>query len=118
MEPVMATIVTTAITALISAIVGAIVGAVVAKIKTVTHDAQQAAENASRERAELKELMRQSIVMTCRLAIYDDHFTVDEKLDAYTIYRDNGGNHQTKKYMDELVGCDVDEYIERHRKKD
>ena len=116
MEPITATIITTAITALISAIVGAIVGAVVAKIKTVTHDAQQAADDAKRERAELKEMMRQSIAMTCRLAIYDEHFSVDEKLDAYEIYRAQGGNHTTKKYMDKLVGCDVDEYLERHRK--
>ena len=56
--------------------------------------------------------------MTCRLAIYDEHFSVDEKLDAYTIYRNNGGNHQTKTYMDDLVGSDVDDYIEKHRKKD
>lgn len=118
MEPITATIITTALTALVSAIVGAVVGAVVAKIKTVTHDAQQAAEDAKKERAELKEIMTQNIVMTCRMAIYDEHFSVDEKLDAYTIYRDNGGNHATKKYMDDLVGCDVDEYIERHRKKD
>ena len=118
MEPITATIITTAITALVSAVVGAIVGAVVAKIKTVTHDAQQAADDAKRERAELKEIMTQNIVMTCRMAIYDDHFSVDEKVEAYAIYRDLGGNHQTKKYMDELVGCDIDEYIERHRKKD
>ena len=118
MEPITATIITTAITALVSSIVGAIVGAVVAKVKTVTHDAQQAAENASRERAELKELMRQSIVMTCRMAIYDEHFTIDEKLEAYEIYKAQGENHLTKTYMDKLVGCDVDEYLERHRKKD
>lgn len=106
-------IIATVITALISSSVGAIVGALVSKIKT----AAQAVDDAKRERAELKEIMEQNIVMTCRLAIYDEHFTVDEKLDAYEIYRDYGGNHQTKKYMDNLVGCDVDEYLEKHQKR-
>lgn len=105
---------TTIITALISSLVGALVGALVSKLKT----AAQAVDDAKRERAELKDIMQQNIVMTCRMAIYDEHFTVDEKLDAYEIYRDYGGNHQTKKYMDDLVGSDVDDYIEKHRKKD
>ena len=61
-------------------------------------------------------IMEQNIVMPCRMAIYDEHFTVDEKLDAYQIYRDYGGNHTTKQFMDTLVGCDVDEYLERHGK--
>lgn len=107
MEPLVAT----AVTALISSVVGAIVGAVVSKLKL----ARKAAEDAKRESVELKELMVQNILMTCRMAIYDEHFTVDEKLDAYTVYRDNGGNHQTKKYMDELVGSDVDDYLEKHK---
>lgn len=97
----------TALTALISSVVAAIVGALVSKLKTTT---KEAAEN--------REIQRQTLMMICRMAIYDEHFSVDEKLDAYEIYRDAGGNHQTKKYMDELVGSDVDDYIERHRKKD
>lgn len=108
MEP----IITTIITALISSLVGALVGALVSKLKT----AAAAVDDAKRERAELKEIMEQNIIMTCRMAIYDNHFTVDEKLDAYEIYRSYGGNHQTKKYMDNLVGCDVDEYLEKHPK--
>ena len=103
---------TTIITALISSLVGALVGALVSKLKT----AKNAVSDAKNERAELKSIMEQNIVMTCRMAIYDEHFTVDEKLDAYKIYRDYGGNHTTKKFMDELVGCDVDEYLERHGK--
>lgn len=103
MEP----FITTIITALISSVVGAVVGALVSKLKTATHEA-----------AENREIQRQTLMMICRIAIYDEHFTVDEKLDAYEIYRDAGGNHQTKKYMDELVGSDVDDYIEKHRKKD
>ena len=105
---------TTIITALISSSVGAIVGALVSKLKT----AKKAVDDAKSERAELKHIMEQNIIMTCRMAIYDNHFSVDEKLDAYEIYRSHGGNHQTKQFMDAQVGCDVDEYIERHRKKD
>ena len=108
----MEAIVSTAITALISSLIGALVGALVSKLKT----AKSAVSDAKNERAELKAIMEQNIVMTCRMTIYDEHFSVDEKLDAYVIYRNYGGNHQTKKYMDELVGCDVDEYLERHRK--
>lgn len=98
---------TTALTALISSLVGALVGALVSKVKTTTKDAQ-----------DMREMQRLNLMMTCRMAVYDAHFSVDEKLEAYQIYRDYGGNHQTKTYMDELVGCDVDEYIERHRRRD
>lgn len=104
----------TIITALISSSVGAIVGALVSKLKTM----RSASEDAKREHAELMEIMEQNIVMTCRMAIYDNHFSVDEKLDAYEVYRAYGGNHQTKQFMDKQVGCDVDDYIEKHRKKD
>ena len=108
MEPLVATV----ITALISSVVGAIVGAVVSKLKL----ARKAAEDAKRESVELKELMVQNILMTCRMAIYDEHFTVDEKIEAYIVYRDTcHANHQTKKHMDGLVGCDIDEYIEKHK---
>ena len=31
-------------------------------------------------------------LMVCRMAIYDEHFTVDEKVDAYRIYKGKGGN--------------------------
>ena len=107
----MEVLITTAITALISSLIGALVGALVSKLKT----AKNAVNDAKHERAELKSIMEKNIVMTCRMAIYDEHFSVDEKLDAYTIYREYGGNHNTKTYMDSLVGCDVDEYLERHR---
>lgn len=55
-------------------------------------------------------------MMTYRMAVYDEHFTVDEKLQAYRLYRDAGGNHQTKAYMDSLLGQDVDVYLEKHDK--
>lgn len=64
--------------------------------------------------AEVRDLLKQNTIMTCRMAIYDDHFSIDEKLSAYITYRAQGQNHHTKKYMDQQVGCDVDEYIERH----
>ena len=99
------------VTALISSVIGAVVGALVSKIKTV----RKASDDARKSNDELKEIMQQNILMTCRMAIYDEHFSVDEKLDAYMIYRSNGGNHQTKKYMDDLVGSDVDEYLDKHR---
>lgn len=98
--------VTTIITALISSSVGALVGTLVSKLKTATKEA-----------AEDREIQRLTLLLTCRMAIYDEHFTTDEKIDAYIVYRDKcHGNHQTKKFMDELVGCDIDEYIERHKK--
>jgi len=101
------------ISALFSAVIGAVVGAVVVKLKTVRSDA----ERERRDAIELKEMIRQNMLMTCRLTIYDDHFSVDEKLEAYVLYRDTcHGNHQTKKYMDDLVGCDVDEYLEKHKR--
>lgn len=97
----------TAFTALISSVVGALVGALVSKLKTTTNDAR-----------EMREMQIMNLKMTCRMAIYDEHFTTDEKIDVYIVYRDKcHGNHQTKKYMDELVGCDIDEYIEKHHIK-
>lgn len=104
------TLIMTAVTALISSAVGAFVGSIITKVKTVREQGRQAQLDA----AELKELLRQNILWTCRMAIYDDHFSIDEKLEAYKVYRDQGGNHKTKTYMDDQVGMDVDEYLEKH----
>lgn len=102
MEPIIATV----ITALISSSVGALVAALVSRLKMATKEA-----------AEDREIQRLTLMLTCRMSIYDEHCSVDEKLDVYKIYRDKcHGNHQTKKYMDNLVGCDVDEYLEKHPK--
>lgn len=106
MEPIAMSV----ITALVSSVIAAIVSAVVMKIKMV----KKATDDAKKDRNELKELILQNTKMTCRVAIYDEHFSIDEKLSAYEIYRSHGWNHQTKTYMDELVGGDVDEYLERH----
>ena len=100
----------TALTAFISSSVGAIVGALVSKIKTV----RRQGEEQKREAEDLKLMITQNTVMTCRMAVYDEHFSIDEKLEAYKIYRSRGGNHKTKTYMDDLVGGDVDEYLEKH----
>ena len=106
MEPIAMSVVT----ALISSVIAAIVSAVVMKIKMI----RKTTEDARKSSDELRELILQNTKMTCRLAIYDEHFSIDEKLSAYEIYRSHGWNHQTKTYMDELVGGDVDEYLERH----
>lgn len=63
---------------------------------------------------EVRELLKQNTIMTCRMAIYNEHFSIDEKISAYITYRNQGQNHHTKTYMDKLVDCDIDEYIERH----
>ena len=89
---------TTALTALVSSLVGSLVGALVSKVKTVRIQA----EEADAEAEELKAMIAQNTVLTCRMAIYDEHFSIDEKIEAYKIYRD------------ELVGGDVDEYLEKH----
>ena len=107
MEPIAMSV----ITALVSSVIAAIVSAVVMKIKMV----KKATDDAKRDRNELKELILQNTKMTCRVAIYDEHFSIDEKLEAYVVYRDKcHANHQTKRYMDNLVGGDVDEYLTRH----
>lgn len=69
---------------------------------------------ANAERREDKAAQEFVLLTVCRLAIYDDHFSIDEKVDAYRTYRAHGGNHQTKKYMDGLLGEDADAYLARH----
>ena len=64
--------------------------------------------------SEVRDLLKQNTIMTCRMAIYNDHFSIDEKISAYITYRAQGQNHHTKRYMDKQVGGDIDEYIERH----
>lgn len=102
---------TVLITSLISSIVGAAVGAAVSKIKTLKAHNDEGRQN----EAEMRETLNQNTLMTCRLVIYSDKFDIDEKIEAYIIYRAKGGNHRTKAYMDEQVGCDIDDYIARHK---
>ena len=56
-------------------------------------------------------------LMVCRLVIYSDKFSLDEKIDAYEVYRGRNGNHRTKRYMDEKLGMDADEYLAQHGKR-
>ena len=101
---------TTAISSMISALIGAIIGALVAKIRVV----KKASNDAKESSRKMMEMQEQQLMMVCRLTIYDTHFSVDEKLEAYKIYSEHGWNHQTKTYMDSQVGMDVDEYLVRH----
>lgn len=66
---------------------------------------------ARRDRRTLDELT----LMVCRLVIYNDKFSIDEKVDAYRTYREHGGNSKTKHYMDRQLGEDADGYLERHK---
>lgn len=56
-------------------------------------------------------------LMVCRLVIYSDKFSLDEKVDAYEVYRGHHGNSRTKNYMDELLGMDADAYLSAHGKE-
>lgn len=67
-----------------------------------------------KDAADGKEMQEFTLLTVCRLAIYDEHFSVDEKVDAYRTYRKHGGNHQTKRYMTELLGEDADAYLDSH----
>lgn len=61
-----------------------------------------------------KEMQKFILLTVCRLAIYDDHFSVDEKVETYRTYRKHGGNHDAKKYMTNLLGEDADAYLASH----
>ena len=61
-----------------------------------------------------KEMQKLILLTVCRLAIYDEHFSVDEKVATYRVYRKHGGNHDAKKYMTALLGEDADAYIATH----
>lgn len=118
----METIITATATALISAVIAAIVGAVVSRIKTsrkVAENARAAVEEERRKMQEaideMRKMQRDNTRMVCRLVIYSDKFSLDEKIEAYITYRDTcHANHHTKTYMDEQVGGDIDEYIKKH----
>lgn len=101
----------------LSAVCGYLVGAL--KKMKAAKDAAEDREKVEKESlkkqiAELQEDMDVLTIMSCRTAIYDEHFSVDEKVDAYRVYRSKGGNHQTKKYMSDLLGEDADAYLARH----
>lgn len=95
---------------LVPTVLSAIVGYLAGKLKSARSDREEREKQADGMRDTLDALT----IMVCRLSIYDEHFTVDEKVDAYKLYRSKGGNHQTKKHMDELLGEDADAWLARH----
>ena len=106
---------------LVPTVLGGLLGYVIGLYKKVkaAKDAAEDREKVEKESlkkqiAELQEDMDVLTIMSCRTAIYDEHFSVDEKVDAYRVYRSKGGNHQTKKYMSDLLGEDADAYLARH----
>lgn len=103
----------------LSGLLGYAIG-LVRKLKTEHRAAADKAAADKRADDEWREKMRDDMdklmLISCRMAIYDEHFTVDEKVDAYRIYSEHGGNHHTKKYMDELLGEDADAYLAKHER--
>ena len=71
-------------------------------------------KKARKEAADAREIQEFILLTVCRLAIYDEHFSIDEKVDTYRVYRKHGGNHQAKKHMSDLLGEDADAYLARH----
>ena len=88
---------------LIPTVLSAAVGYLAATIKKMRADAEEG-----------KEMQKFILLTVCRLAIYDDHFSVDEKVETYRVYRKHGGNHDAKRYMSELLGEDADAYLASH----
>lgn len=97
------------VSSVVTTLCGIVIGHLTTKIRN----------NAEQHKEQMKELQKQREqdeqiqLITLRMAIYDEHFDIDEKLEAYLLYRDRGGNHRTKTYMDEQVGMDVDEFLAR-----
>ena len=96
----------------VSTICGAIIGYLISKIKNSAAHHKETMEVIKKNREEDEQIQ----LITLRMAIYDEHFDLDEKLEAYDIYRHRGGNHRTKKYMDEKLGTDVDDFLDRRKK--
>ena len=94
----------------LTAILGAVVGWLTGKIKSIKAKKSELIESNKRLAADIDELT----LMVCRLTIYNERFSIEEKLEAYSIYRSKGGNHYAKREMDKLLGEDVDDYLERH----
>lgn len=69
-----------------------------------------------RKHRDRDETLRKVALMTCRSVIYQPEiYDVDERVDAYLLYRSLGGNHRTKSALSKQIGEDVDVYIERHK---
>ena len=88
---------------LVPTVLSAVCGYLVGALKKMKADADEG-----------KEMQKFILLTVCRLAIYDDHFSVDEKVETYRTYRKHGGNHDAKKYMTNLLGEDADAYLASH----
>lgn len=88
---------------LVPTVLSAVCGYLVGALKKMKADADEG-----------KEMQKFILLTVCRLAIYDDHFSVDEKVETYRVYRRHGGNHDAKKYMTNLLGEDADAYLASH----
>lgn len=88
---------------LVPTVLSAVCGYLVGALKKMKADADEG-----------KEMQKFTLLTVCRLAIYDDHFSVDEKVETYRTYRKHGGNHDAKKYMTNLLGEDADAYLASH----
>lgn len=95
---------------LVPTVLGGLLGYAIGLIKKL----KAAKEHEDETLKDMQDTLDAIALMTCRLAIYDEHFSTDEKAEAYRLYRKKGGNHQTKKYMDNLLGEDADVYLARH----
>lgn len=95
---------------LVPTVLGGLLGYALGLIKKL----RAAKEHEDETLKDMQDTLDAIALMTCRLAIYDDHFSVDEKVEAYRLYRKKGGNYQTKKYMTALLGEDADAYLARH----
>ena len=88
---------------LVPTVLSAVCGYLVGAFKKMKADADEG-----------KEMQKFILLTVCRLAIYDDHFSIDEKVETYRVYRKHGGNHDAKRYMSELLGEDADAYLATH----
>lgn len=88
---------------LVPTVLSAVCGYLVGALKKMKADADEG-----------KEMQKFILLTVCRLAIYDEHFSVDEKVETYRTYRKHGGNHDAKKYMTNLLGEDADAYLATH----
>lgn len=91
---------------------------VIASITTLARSLRRRTDEAIAYRRKREHEERTRDMILYRMAVYDEHFSIDEKLEAYVLYRAAGGNHKTKEYMDSLIGEDVDEYLERHKRRE
>ncbi len=99
------------VSSVVSTLCGSVIGYLISKLKHAVAKHKETVDLLEQQRKHDEKIDR----ITLRMAIYDEHFDIDEKLEAYELYRAIGGNHRTKKYMDEVVGMDVDEFLD-HRK--